>query len=74
LVSERNELAEISSGSLSDLIVARESRRTERREPVNSQGDRRGTELPSGHMRRTPCRQSMSTKRRRIATAANPCS
>lgn len=44
--SERHESAEKSSGSLSDPIVALESRRTDPREPGSSQGDRRNTELP----------------------------
>jgi hypothetical protein len=49
--SERNELGEKESGSLSGLIVALESRRTDPRKPVSSQGGCRNTEPPLGNTR-----------------------
>lgn len=49
--SERNERGEMGSGSRSVLVVARESRRTTPREPVNSEGGHRSTEPSLGNMR-----------------------
>jgi hypothetical protein len=49
--AERNEAHETGQGSRSVLIVALESRETDPRKPVSSQGGRRFTELPLGHTR-----------------------
>jgi hypothetical protein len=45
-VAERNEAVEMDRGSRSALIVAPESRETDPRKPVSSQGGRRFTERP----------------------------
>jgi hypothetical protein len=47
--AERNEAGETGQGSRSVFIVAPESRETDPRKPVSSQGRRRFTELPLGH-------------------------
>ena len=49
LMAERNEAVEKDRGSRSALIVAPESRETDPRKPVSSQGGRRFTELPLGN-------------------------
>ena len=49
LTAERNEAVEMDRGSRSALIVAPESRETDPRKPVSSQGGRRSTELPLGN-------------------------
>lgn len=49
--AERNEAQETDRGSRSLSIVATESRETEPREPVSSQGKGRNTELPLGNTR-----------------------
>jgi hypothetical protein len=49
LMAERNEAVETDSGSRSALIVAPESRETDPRKPVSSQGGRRFTELLLGN-------------------------
>ena len=49
--AERNEASETGQGSRSVFIVAPESRETDPREPVSSQGRRRFTELPLGNTR-----------------------
>ena len=51
LMAERNEAVEKDRGSRSALIVAPESRETDPRKPVSSQGGRRFTELPLGNTR-----------------------
>ena len=48
-MAERNEAVEMDRGSRSALIVALESRETDPRKPVSSQGGRRFTELPLGN-------------------------
>jgi hypothetical protein len=48
-MAERNEAVEMDRGSRSALIVAPESRETDPRKPVSSQGGRRFTELPLGN-------------------------
>jgi hypothetical protein len=50
-MAERNEAAETDRGSRSVFIVALESRKTDPRKPVSSQGRRRFTELPLGNTR-----------------------
>ena len=50
-MAERNEAVETDKGSRSVFIVAPESRETDPREPVSSQGGRRVTELPLGNTR-----------------------
>jgi hypothetical protein len=50
-LAERNEAGETDQGSRSVFIVAPESRETDPRKPVSSQGRRRFTELPLGHTR-----------------------
>jgi hypothetical protein len=47
--AERNEAGETDQGSRSVFIVASESRETDPRKPVSSQGRRRFTELPLGN-------------------------
>ena|SRR5215469_2655936 len=49
--AERNEAIETDKGSRSVSIVASESRETDPRKPVSSQGRRRVTELPLGNTR-----------------------
>ena len=49
--AERNEARETDQGSRSVFIVAPESRETDPRKPVSSQGRRRFTELPLGNTR-----------------------
>ena len=48
-MAERHEAVEMDRGSRSALIVASESRETDPRKPVSSQGGRRFTELPLGN-------------------------
>jgi len=50
-MAERNEAVETDKGSRSVFIVAPESRETDPREPVSSQGGRRVTELSLGNTR-----------------------
>jgi hypothetical protein len=69
---ESNEPGETESGSLSGLIVANESRRTELREPVSSQGGRQRNGTATGNHALNTESAGVSPQRGRIAVSGKP--